>query len=317
MAVAIWRGRLAYTAPCSAQQRGVFVRYRGKTRRIAKRNLGRFDFRWTSPLALRGGTLLATSEDGEGIPTLWRLMDSGEICRTRIEASTGTTLLGAWISGRTILSWLTAALNDGARDTGGLVGTRLGGRCEAPGQAGPVPLAERPTRSYHRDVDGDSFYFSKRDGIHRLTRGEPVTAPPPNDDFANATELPATPPSASEVTIGNATTQPGEPAFGAYLTARRSVWYVFRPTASQQLSVWTNRFGVGLGVFTGANVASLQPVGTAVRPSARWCSTRRRARRTTSRSDVPGSPATTGSPATCPSTSRSGWDRTSDGSSGR
>ena len=133
------------------------------------------------------------------------------------------------------------------------MGTELGGTCEQPGPTGYLPLRERPTRTYHRDVVDNSLYYSERDGIHRVSgRWRPVTAPPPNDDFANAEPLPATVPSSREVTIGNATTEPGEPALGA-----RSMWFSFRPVASRRLTV-----SGADGVFTGSSVSALQPVGT-------------------------------------------------------
>jgi hypothetical protein len=147
-----------------------------------------------------------------------------------------------------------------ARDTGGLVGAELGGTCERPGPTGHFPLPERPTRSYHRDVVGTSLYYAERDGVHRVIRpSRPDTGPPSNDAFANA--IPVTAPSSQEYTIGNATTEPGEPALvpsaGERAPETRSAWFVLRPVTSQRLAV-----SGAAGVFTGSSVNSLQPVGT-------------------------------------------------------
>jgi hypothetical protein len=137
----------------------------------------------------------------------------------------------------------------------------LGGTCERPGPTGPVPLSERPSRIYDRDISGNSLLYAETDGIHRAIRPSgPVTTPPPNDDFANAEPLPSTVPSSREVTIGRATLEPGEQSLGegsVWFYGTRSIWFSFRPTASQRLSVEGSN-----GVFTGSSVGSLQSVGT-------------------------------------------------------
>lgn len=262
--VSIWRRRVAYVVDdCRRQSaNGVFLRTGRRVRHLAGESAARNLFGWHRPV-LRDGTLLAISENGDGDPALWRMTDRGRVCRSPVPGAslTGYGFRGAWIrilreAGRArfrSVLWWPDARNDGARDTGGLVGAELGGTCERPGPTGYFPLRERPTRTYHRDVFDNSLYYSERDGIHGVSgRWRPVTGSPPNDDFANAEPLPATVPSSHEVTIGNATTEPGEPALGA-----RSMWFSFSPAASRRLVV-----SGAEGVFTGSSVSALQPVGT-------------------------------------------------------
>jgi hypothetical protein len=243
-AVSIWRRRVAYTVSSRCARRGalgVFLRTGRRVRHLAGFAPRRDLYGWYLPV-LRGGTLLAVSGNGDGDGTLWRMTDRGRVCRAPIPGADTTEIsfLGAWIEGRTLLWWLTTTFG-GDRDDGGLVGVELGGTCERPGPTGPVPLPERPS--------------------HRAIRSSgPVTTPPPNDDFANAEPLPSTVPSSREVTIGRATLEPGEQSPGegsVWFYGTRSIWFSFRPTASQRLSVEGSN-----GVFTGSSVGSLQSVGT-------------------------------------------------------
>ncbi len=261
--VSIWRRHVAYVVNgCRRRSaNGVFLRTDGRVRHLAGESAASDLFGWHMPV-LRESTLLAVSENGDGDRALWRITDRGRVCPSPVPGAslTGYGFRGAWIEilraaarvQRQTLLWWPDARNDGARDTGGLVGAELGGTCEPPGPTGYFPLPERPTRTYHREVVHNSLYYSERDGIH-VTYGRlrPVTGPPPNDDFAAAEPLPAEPLS-REVTIGNATTEPGEPALGA-----RSMWFSFQASASRPLVV-----SGAEGVFTGSSVSALQPVGT-------------------------------------------------------
>ena len=254
--VSIWRQRVAYVVNSICKRRGargVFLRTGRQVRHLAGFAPRRDLYDWYMPV-LRGATLLALSGNGDGDGTLWRMTDRGRVCWAPIPGADTTEIgfVGAWIEGRTLLWWLTDS-HGGDRDTGGLVGVELGGTCGRPGPTGPVPLPERPSRIYHRDISGSSLFYAETDGIHRAIRPSgPVTTPPPNDDFANAEPLASTVPSSREVTIGRATLEPGEQSLGT-----RSIWFSFRPTASRRLSVEGSN-----GVFTGSSVGSLQSVGT-------------------------------------------------------
>jgi PKD repeat protein len=84
-------------------------------------------------------------------------------------------------------------------------------------------------------------------------------APPPNDNFGNATAI-GTLPFSDSADITGATVQKGEPAPCGPLAA--SVWYAFRPATSGSISAHLNgSFAPLLAVYTGTSLASLSNVG--------------------------------------------------------
>lgn len=180
--VAVWRSRLAYnTRWCSKTRRnGVFLRSNGRTRRVSRGDARR--------LVLRGGTLAAQMEAGDGDTELWRLAENDRRCATRLartylpeEYGRG----GLWLVGRTVISWDFDAF---ATDAGALVGTRLLGDCGRSGPTGVFEGPQLPPRSAGgRAIDGEDLYFGDVDGIYRRSMPSSFRIKPPaNDDFAAA-----------------------------------------------------------------------------------------------------------------------------------
>ena len=101
----------------------------------------------------------------------------------------------------------------------------------------------------------------------------PATAAgvPPNDDFAAAS--PISPPLLTAVDSTGATTEPGEPLH-AGAPGRGSVWFTYTAPADARVRVTVCGFPAAprLGVYTGADVGALTPVGSDVN-SLILCST--------------------------------------------
>jgi hypothetical protein len=88
------------------------------------------------------------------------------------------------------------------------------------------------------------------------------TAPPPNDNFANAIAIPSLPAQQTAVTLA-ATTEPGEPISCSGVTYGRTVWYTFTPqTTSGTVTVDTfgSNFDTVLAVYTGNAVSALAQI---------------------------------------------------------
>ena len=83
---------------------------------------------------------------------------------------------------------------------------------------------------------------------------------PPNDFFANALPLTATPDVTSVNTL-NATREPGEPNH-AGVTGGKSVWWIYQPPGDGVLTLSTTNstFDTLLALYTGATVSNLTPV---------------------------------------------------------
>lgn len=88
-----------------------------------------------------------------------------------------------------------------------------------------------------------------------------VAAPPTNDSFSNAAELPG-PPSLVSGTVAEATRESGEPEHGG-VRSPRTVWYRFRTGQDRLISLSTcrlARFDTVLAVYTGDQVSNLRQV---------------------------------------------------------
>jgi hypothetical protein len=194
--------------------------------------------------------LAAVMDAGDGDSVLWRLMEDGKTCRSAI----GDSYLpeewlsrGVWFSGHTLIWWSTG----GAGDAGWLAGSRLPGRCARPGATGAVePIPALPATSRVRAIDGRWLYYADAAAIRRQPLTAPRAGPPPNDDFEAATPLGGDPPLSLTVTIGNATTQPGDPT-------RDTVWYAFTPNTTQWVQAAGPFFEYSAAIFQGADLRSL------------------------------------------------------------
>ena len=92
-----------------------------------------------------------------------------------------------------------------------------------------------------------------------------VFAPPGNDDFANAQQLPSALPIAVSGTTIDAGAQSGEPNHtGGDLGPGNSVWYRWTPAASEPVSIETcgSDFSALVGVHTGTALNDLSLAGT-------------------------------------------------------
>lgn len=252
-AVSVWRSRTAYVARCAKPSRsGVYLREGDRTRRVARPRDGD-----AYQIVLRGDTLVALLSAVENA-VVWRLVDDGKVCQARITDSfldlEGWGYAGIWLAGDTLMWWV---MDKYSLFPGTLVGTALRD-CGRPGPTGTFALPSPPPRRERpRVVDGRWLYYADADGIRRhLLPARPNTDPPANDDFEHAEPLVGDPPLWRRPTIGNATTQPGEPALRA--SAAGTIWYAFRPLTTQTVGIeasWP------YGVFEGTDLRSLTLVG--------------------------------------------------------
>jgi hypothetical protein len=106
------------------------------------------------------------------------------------------------------------------------------------------------------------------------------TTPPANDDFASAIPVGPALPLAVSGLNDFATSQASEPTHGGGAGSNdRSVWYTFTPTATEAGMVAFNvcdndlsdSFQPDLGLYTGSNLASLNPVGTVPGGGSPYC----------------------------------------------
>lgn len=106
-------------------------------------------------------------------------------------------------------------------------------------------------------LDGRWLYYASDRGVHRRrlpARGS--TAPPANDDLADALEIRGDLPAEVFGRIRYATREPGEPRSG-----RRggTVWYAFTPAASGTVQLRLS-YGKEYRVFAGTALGTLRPV---------------------------------------------------------
>ena len=90
-----------------------------------------------------------------------------------------------------------------------------------------------------------------------------VVPPPPNDNFTNATKVP---PGGTNYVTNNrfATREPGEPAHAGVTSAGASLWWTWTPnvTTNALLDTTGSAFDTVLAVYTGNNLATLNPVAS-------------------------------------------------------
>ena len=89
-------------------------------------------------------------------------------------------------------------------------------------------------------------------------------APPPNDDFANATQVTSIP-FADDLDLTEATVEPGEPSPSCGSTPIGTAWYSFTPSVTQSyFGALTSNSGLGFvpefGIFTGSSLGTLREV---------------------------------------------------------
>ena len=270
--VAVWRATLAYMATTCIRggvlRGGLFLRDRGHRRNFASFTPG-------TRFVLRGHTLAWIWDDGTGNTAVVLQVEGGRVCDSvrgsgLFIADSGlppeTPTLGLWLRGRTLMWWVQPKLP--ASEPGALVGTRLAGRCAPPGPVSPFATPRLPadSRGHGLAVDGRWLYYGDARGLRRRRLpAAPLTAPPTNDDFRHAAPLRGDPPLSVTETIGNATPQPGDPAFFGALA--RTVWFAFLPAASQTVRVsaalWPD---MRAGVFTGSDIRSLTLLGSLAAP---------------------------------------------------
>lgn len=251
--VSVWWHRAAYTREC--ERAGVFLRDRGHTRRVMRQEPEQ------QTLLLRANLLAAVMLEAEGDTAVWRLAADGKVCRLQIPDSyveEEWQNKGVWLSGRNLVWAFQYSFSPTESDT--VLGARLHG-CGDPGPTGSLPVdAKMPQAPGARTVDGRWLYFSD---AHHLRRARlpraPVTAPPANDDFENATPLAGDPPiTLADQVIGRATVQPGEPTEAA---VTRTVWYAFRPATTERVFVSDNFYGA-TAVYEGDSLGSLTKVSS-------------------------------------------------------
>jgi hypothetical protein len=216
------------------------------------------------PLLLRGRTLMmGTGGTDEGDSSLWRLAAGGHVCRELIPppgapADHDFSLRAAWLTGRRVSWWMESSFDSLAVPPAGnlILGTRLGRGCAA----AAATASYAPVYGIPIAVDGSSLYYAVGRTLYRrdISAG-PSTAPPPNDDFAHAQEIGGALPLTVGARVGYATRLATDPAItgpsedGSPATATRTLWYSYRPTASQvQLIIVDQWEWLGGGLPRGA-----------------------------------------------------------------
>lgn len=143
-----------------------------------------------------------------------------------------------------------------AVDTGGSFGTLGEVICRSP-FGGTSTFTAQAGTTYYFQVDG----MFGQSGL--LQFGLNAIQPPPNDNFADATSIPA-PPFDVTVDLTAASLEPGEPTpscASGPLTS--TAWYRFTPTQTGSISASAFGFGFSsvVSAYTGTSVASLTQVG--------------------------------------------------------
>ena len=187
-----------------------------------------------------GGATLESAEPGGSTSTVWYQWTAPSAGDFTIDTfgSSFDTVLNVFTGGSVnSLSPIGANDNSGANLQSNLMLTASAGQ------------------TYHIRVSG----FGGASGAYALNLA-PVAVPviPPNDSFANATDLGSG--SAAHVTgnLAGATTEAGETPFGL----GRSVWFNYTPSADGYVKLQTSAyFAVGIGLFTGSSVNALTPSG--------------------------------------------------------
>jgi len=139
--------------------------------------------------------------------------------------------------------------------TGSSLGALAQVACRSPFTGSSTFLAEAG-RTYHFQVDG----MFNQSGL--LTFRLEAIPPPPNDDFVNATAIPAPLPFSDVVDITGATSEAGEPPSPCSNPVNRSAWYTFTPTEDTSISASAVNapFPSVVTAYTGNALASLTPV---------------------------------------------------------
>ena len=245
---AVSRTQVAWVERCG-RRAAVAVRTAGRTRRF--RGIGGDE----ASLVLRDGSLIVQANQAPRM--IWRVLDRGRACPYLVTAA-----------GENYAQWPAVASGSliwtsGSYDFHGhyvdvhVSDIDLSGRCQAaPKERFLRAIPNRP-RAARVAMDGRRLYYATDRAVYaeRLQR-RGSTAPPPNDDFEDATPLAGDLPVRDGVRIGYATRERGEPLERSF---KRTVWFRFTPAYDHALLVSPGR-RAEVRVFTGRTLATLSPV---------------------------------------------------------
>jgi hypothetical protein len=246
---------LAYTSYCPfVGTSGVFLRTGKRTRRVAG------DF---SSIVLRGRSLAGIADDGNGDFSVYRIVSHGRVCPKPIRASFGAGDR-EWFPSRAFFSgnriaWVMGVYGGILRaPTPAVLAAKPGGPCGRVGTTGMFDFAPETAGIESLAIDDRRLVYTdgSRVLLHRLP-ARPSTAPPPNDDFENATDLGSSPTQRVTGRTAHATLQAGEQPLDGNA---RTVWYAWRAVANETVYVKVETFGFSAGVFTGSAVGSLSRI---------------------------------------------------------
>jgi hypothetical protein len=196
----------------------------------------------------------ATTEPGEPFP-----------CMPGVSSRTVWWTYTASSSGMVTADVLNSSFGDAALNVYRASGPSFGQlsllQCGIPNMVMPMSLSVAPGQQYYFQA-GSTWGGSGQLG---LTLG--FVAPPPNDEFANATAISSLPFTQTLDTRG-ATQAPDDPL--ACGDAARSVWYRFIPTSNMRINLDTSasEYTARASVFVGTR-GNLTPVGPCAWPNAR------------------------------------------------
>lgn len=267
-AVALWRTRIAFAESCWKRfrdgdasyewglgGRAIALAVRGRVRRA---DVGDFV---EAKLALRGGSLAAVVDKSDP-QTLWRIVDDGRWCpREVFSVDAEYDDLGPIAIRHGSVAWGTSDHRWGRFEPRYrhflLTDVGLAGRCQESPSVRLLDAGIPDRRMRAAGLDVDALYYATERGIHRqpLPRAG-STAPPPNDDFADATPIRAPLPLEMFGRTGYATLQAGEPTFEG---SGQTVWYAIRAKRTERLYL-DMTYGWAYNVFAGSAVDALTPL---------------------------------------------------------
>ena len=151
-----------------------------------------------------------------------------------------------------------------------IVATVYAGSAFADLQQLGIASRDYPLQPLHLDVSSGIIYHLAVDGLNGFFADFNLQLhfipTPANDLFANRSVWDGNA-TAFDINLGAAGREPGEPLVTGGGTSGRSLWWSFTPTAPGILHLNASTVGssapVGLAVFTGTNISSLQRVGDA------------------------------------------------------
>ena len=224
--VSLWRGSSAYSADCKKPAKsGLFLK-QGKRTRLVSTDPG------GSPVVFRRGTLAVLFDTGLDDFVVRQFTAGGKPCGNWIGSSYGdaTSEYGwypndLWATGGG-LTWVMGSPR--FRHDFAILAAKVPSSCGKPEPIGQLPFTPETATVQTLTVDGLRVFYSDGKTLRLHTVPAVSYAPPANDDFENARQLPSQPPFNVTGPSAYATVQSGEPL----ADTKHTIWYAYRPATS-------------------------------------------------------------------------------------